>query len=177
MSSATSSQTIGPFWHLIEHPEWADLTRFGAAGDRIRLSGTVIDGDGNPVTDAAVELWQADPPAGEHFPAFGRSRTDEAGRFQFTTVRPGPVAGRGNALQAPHLAIAIFARGLLKALTTRAYFAGEPLNDSDPLLSSIDDPKRRATLLAKPDGGDGWRMDIRLQRGARGEAETVFLDI
>ena len=177
MSSATSSQTIGPFWHLIEHPEWADLTRFGAAGDRIRLSGTVTDGDGNPVTDAAVELWQADPPAGEHFPAFGRSRTDEAGRFQFTTVRPGPVAGRGNALQAPHLAIAILARGLLKALTTRAYFAGEPLNDSDPLLSSIDDPKRRATLLAKPDGGDGWRMDIRLQRGARGEAETVFLDI
>ena len=177
MSSATSSQTIGPFWHLIEHPEWADLTRFGAAGDRIRLSGTVTDGDGNPVTDAAIELWQADPPAGEHFPAFGRSRTDEAGRFQFTTVRPGPVAGRGNALQAPHLAIAILARGLLKALTTRAYFAGEPLNDSDPLLSSIDDPKRRATLLAKPDGGDGWRMDIRLQRGARGEAETVFLDI
>ena len=177
MSSATSSQTIGPFWHLIEHPDWADLTRFGAAGHAITLTGTIIDGEGNPVTDAAVELWQADPPAGEHFPAFGRSRTDEAGRFQFTTVRPGPVAGRGNALQAPHLAIAILARGLLKALTTRAYFAGEPLNDSDPLLSSIDDPKRRATLLAKPDGGDGWRMDIRLQRGARGEAETVFLDI
>ena len=177
MSSATSSQTIGPFWHLIEHPEWADLTRFAAAGDRIRLSGTVIDGDGNPVTDAAVELWQADPPAGEHFPAFGRSRTDEAGRFHFKTLRPGPVPGRGNAQQAPHFAITIFARGLLKALTTRAYFAGEPLNDSDPLLSSIDDPKRRATLLAKPDGGGGWRMDIRLQRGARGEAETVFLDI
>ena len=177
MSSATSSQTIGPFWHLIEHPEWADLTRFGAAGDRIRLSGTVIDGDGNPVTDAAVELWQADPPAGEHFPAFGRSRTDEAGRFQFTTVRPGPVAGRGNALQAPHFAITILARGLLKALTTRVYFAGEPLNEGDPLLSSIEDPKRRATLLAKSDGADGWRMDIRLQRGTRGETETVFLDI
>ena len=177
MPSATSSQTIGPFWHLIEHPEWADLTRFAAAGDQVRLSGTVTDGDGNPVTDAAVELWQADPPADEHFPAFGRSRTDEAGRFQFTTLRPRPVAGRGNALQAPHFAITILARGLLKALTTRVYFAGEPLNEGDPLLSSIEDPKRRATLLAKSDGADGWRMDIRLQRGTRGETETVFLDI
>ena len=63
MPSATSSQTIGPFWHLIEHPEWADLTRLGAAGARVTLTGSVIDGDGNPVTDAAVELWQADPPA------------------------------------------------------------------------------------------------------------------
>ena len=177
MPSATSSQTIGPFWHLIEHPEWADLTRFGATGSVIRLTGTVIDGDGDPVTDAAVELWQADPPADERFPAFGRSRTDEAGRFQFTTLRPGPVPGRGNALQAPHFAITILARGLLKALTTRAYFAGEALNDSDPLLSSIDDSRRRATLIAEPDGADGWRMDIRLQRGARGETETVFLDI
>ena len=177
MPSATSSQTIGPFWHLIEHPEWADLTRFGAAGERVRISGTVIDGDGNPVTDAAVELWQADPPADERFPAFGRSRTDEAGKFQFTTLRPGPVSGRGNALQAPHFAIAILARGLLKALTTRVYFAGEALNDSDPLLSSIDDPKRRATLIAEPDGADGWRFDIRLQRGALEDTETVFLDI
>jgi protocatechuate 3,4-dioxygenase alpha subunit len=177
MPSATSSQTIGPFWHLIEHPEWADLTRFGATGDRITLAGTVIDGDGNPVTDAAVELWQADPAADEHFPGFGRSRTDEAGRFQFKTLRPGPVPGRGNALQAPHFAITILARGLLKALTTRAYFAGEPLNDSDPLLSSIDDPRRRATLLAAPDGADCWRIDIRLQRGALGDSETVFLDI
>ena len=67
MPSATSSQTIGPFWHLIEHPEWADLTRFGAAGARVTLSGSVVDGDGNPVTDAAVELWQADPSADESF--------------------------------------------------------------------------------------------------------------
>jgi protocatechuate 3,4-dioxygenase, alpha subunit len=177
MPSATSSQTIGPFWHLIEHPEWADLTRFGAAGARVTLTGSVIDGDGNPVTDAAVELWQADPPADEHFPAFGRSRTDEAGRFHFRTLRPGPVPGRGNAQQAPHFAIAILARGLLKALVTRAYFAGEPLNETDPLLSSIEDPTRRATLIANPDGADCWRIDIRLQRGILGEPEAVFLDI
>ena len=177
MPSTTSSQTIGPFWHLIEHPEWADLTRFGAAGPAVTLTGTIIDGDGSPVTDAAVELWQADPPSDERFPAFGRSRTDEAGRFLFKTVRPGPVPGRGNAQQAPHFAIAILARGLLKGLMTRAYFAGEPLNETDPLLSSIEDPRRRATLIARSEDADVWRMDIRLQRGTSGETETVFLDI
>jgi protocatechuate 3,4-dioxygenase alpha subunit len=177
MPSATSSQTIGPFWHLIEHPEWADLTRFGAAGHQVTLTGIIIDGDGNPVTDAAVELWQAGPPADESFPAFGRSRTDEAGKFQFKTLRPGPVPGHGNAQQAPHFAITILARGLLKALVTRTYFAGEPLNETDPLLSSIEDPRRRATLMAQPDGADCWRIDIRLQRGKVGEPEAVFLDV
>lgn len=177
MPNATSSQTIGPFWHLIEHPEWADLTRFGAAGHQVTLTGTIIDGDGKPVTDAAVELWQADPPVDERFPAFGRSRTDETGKFQFKTLRPGPVSGRGNAQQAPHFAITILARGLLKALITRAYFAGEPLNEIDPLLSSIEDPSRRATLMAQPDGADCWRIDIRLQRGMLGEPEAVFLDV
>ena len=177
MPSATASQTIGPFWHLIEHAEWADLTRFGAAGSQVTLTGSVIDGDGNPVTDAAVELWQSDPPADDHFPAFGRSRTDEAGRFHFKTVKPGLVAGRGNAQQAPHFAITILARGLLKGLVTRVYFAGEPLNETDPLLSSIEDPPRRATLIAAPRGIDSWHIDIRLQRGPRAEAETVFLDI
>jgi protocatechuate 3,4-dioxygenase alpha subunit len=177
MPSATSSQTIGPFWDLIEHPEWADLTRLGAAGHQVTLTGTIIDGDGNPVTDAAVELWQADPPADARFPAFGRSRTDEAGKFQFKTLRPGPVPGRGNAQQAPHFAITILARGLLKALVTRTYFAGEPLNETDPLLSSIEDPRRRATLMAQPDGADCWRIDIRLQRGKVGEPEAVFLDV
>ena len=177
MLSATSGQTIGPFWHLIEHPEWADLTRFGVAGARIDLTGSVVDGDGNPVTDAAIELWQSDPPADDRFPGFGRSRTDERGEFHFTTVKPGPLPGRGNTQQAPHFAITLHARGLLKGLVTRAYFAGDPLNETDPLLSSIEDPDRRATLIAQPEGTTGWRIDIRLQRGRNGEAETVFLDI
>jgi protocatechuate 3,4-dioxygenase, alpha subunit len=175
--SATSSQTIGPFWHLIEHAEWADLTRFGAAGPRVTLSGSVVDGDGNPVTDAAVELWQADPLADESFPGLGRCRTDHNGEFRFRTVKPGPVPGRGNAQQAPHFAILVHARGLLKHLATRAYFDGEPLNGTDPLLSSIEDQRRRGTLLARSVSDDHWRFDIRLQRGARGESETVFLDI
>ena len=176
MPSATSNQTIGPFWHLIEHPEWADLTRFGAAGARLTLTGSVKDGDGNPVTDAAVELWQADPPAGETFPGFGRCRTDERGEFRFNTVKPGPVPGRGNAQQAPHFAIYLHARGLLKPVMTRAYLDGDPLNETDPLLSSIEDAKRRATLLARSVGESQWRLDIRLQRGPHGETETVFLD-
>jgi protocatechuate 3,4-dioxygenase alpha subunit len=177
MTAVTSSQTIGPFWHLIEQPEWADLTRFGATGIRITLSGSITDGDGNPVTDAAVELWQADPPADEYFPGFGRCRTNGEGNFSFTTLKPGPVSGRGNSLQAPHFAITLHARGLLKHLVTRAYFADDPLNETDPLLSSIDDPKRRATLLAQPDGEHQWRLDIRMQRGPDDETETVFLDI
>ena len=177
MSSATGGQTVGPFWHLIEHAEWADLTRFGATGARLTLTGAVVDGDGDPVTDAAVELWQSDPPADDRFPGFGRSRTDERGEFQFTTVKPGPVPGRGNAQQAPHFEIAIHARGLLKGLVTRAYFADEPLNETDPLLSTIEDTTRRTTLIAQPNGPTGWRIDIRLQRGPHGEPETVFLDV
>src|SRR5262249_19486727 len=132
MATATASQTIAPFWHLIEHPEWADLTRFGAAGPHVTLTGAVIDGDGNPVTDAAVELWQSDPPADDRFPGFGRSRTDEAGRFLFRTVKPGPVAGLGNAQQAPHFPITILAPGLPQGFTTRGYFGGGPPHQTEP---------------------------------------------
>jgi protocatechuate 3,4-dioxygenase, alpha subunit len=88
-------------------------------------------------------------------------------------VKPGPVPGRGNAQQAPHIAICILSRGLMRGLVTRAYFQGETLNDSDPLLHSIEEPARRATLIARPAGDATWRMDVRLQ----GDNETVFLDI
>src|SRR5207247_10289269 len=153
------SQAIGPCGTLCEVLEWTDLPRFGAPGPQVTLPGSVMDGDGNPVTAAPVELWQSDPPADDHFPAFGRSRTDEAGRFHFKTLKPGPVPGRGNAQQAPHFALTILARGLLKGLVTRAYFAGEPLNETDPMLSAIEDPARRATLIAASDGLDRWRID------------------
>lgn len=173
MASATASQTIGPYWHLLDDPAWADLTRFGAGGPRLVLAGRLADGDDAPVTDACVELWQADPPADETFPGFGRCATDAAGRFRFVTLRPGPVRGTGNEPQAPHLALTIFARGLLHGLVTRAYFQDEPLNETDPLLSSIADPARRTTLIATPNGHDTWTMDIHLQ----GKRETVFLEI
>jgi protocatechuate 3,4-dioxygenase alpha subunit len=188
---ATPSQTVGPFFHLaLDRPGWADLAADGAMGERIVIEGRVTDGDGAPVTDACLELWQAnaagryahpddegaDRPRDPHFRGFGRVSTDTEGRFRLATVRPGPVPGRGNAQQAPHIAVALFARGLLKQLYTRIYFAGEPLNDTDPVLLSIDDPARRATLLAASRPGSEpsmWHLDIVMQ----GTNETVFFDI
>jgi protocatechuate 3,4-dioxygenase alpha subunit len=141
------------------------------------------------VPDACLELWQAnavgryahpddtrtDKPLDPNFRGFGRVATDADGRFRFTTIRPGPVPGRGNALQAPHIGVALFARGLLKQLFTRIYFTGDPLNETDPVLLSIDDPARRKTLIATPNGSDAgtWHLDIVMQ----GENETVFFDI
>jgi len=172
MAIATSNQTIGPYWHLLEDRSWADLTRFGAAGEVIVLTGTLFDGDG-PMPDGCIEIWQSDPPADDRFPGFGRSGTDRTGQFRFTTVKPGPERGRGNAQQAPHIDIWVHARGLLRPLATRAYFDGEALNATDPLLSSIEEPARRGTLIARPDGAGAWRLDLRLQ----GAGETVFLDV
>ena len=173
MPVATANQTIGPYWHLIEDPVWSDLTRFGASGEKIALTGSVFDGAGVAVVDAAIEIWQSSPEASDTFPAFGRCRTDAAGSFRFTTLKPGPVAGLGNAQQAPHVAVSIFARGLLKALITRMYFQDEPLNETDPVLSLIDDPARRRGLIARKVAADTWHLDIRLQ----GDDETVFMEI
>ncbi len=173
MGIATASQTIGPYWHLIEDKDWADLTRFGAAGDKIVLTGTIFDGDGKPCPDTCVEIWQSDPPASDTFPGFGRANSDANGTFRLTTIKPGPVAGLGNAQQAPHIAICLLGRGLMAGLVTRAYFAGDPLNATDPLLSSIEDAGLRGTLIAVADGPGAWRLDIRLQ----GDGETVFLDV
>jgi len=178
MTAATASQTIGPYWHLLEDPAWADLTRFGAEGDKIVLTGTITDGEGLPVSDACVELWQPSPAATPVWDGFGRAATDSDGTFKFVTLKPGPVAGApgSNVPQAPHAALTIFARGLVIQLQTRAYFEGEPLNESDALLASLP-LERRGTLIAHPsgvqDGLPSWRLDIRLQ----GPGETVFLDI
>ncbi len=178
MPAATSSQTIGPYWHLLDDPALADLTRFGAEGERIALIGTITDGDGIPVSDACVELWQPSPARSATWDGFGRAASDVEGNYRFLTIKPGPVPGApgANTPQAPHMAITLFARGLLIQLQTRAYLDGDPLNEADPLLSSLE-PERRATLLARPvgerDGVPTWRMDIRLQ----GDDETVFLDV
>jgi protocatechuate 3,4-dioxygenase alpha subunit len=180
MPAATASQTIGPYWHLLEDPSWSDLTRFGAnettAHPRIALIGNVTDGDGAPVTDACIELWQPSPPACATWDGFGRAATDARGTYRFVTLKPGPLTEGTNTPQAPHAALTIFARGLLIHLHTRLYFAGEPLNESDPLLAALPHARRR-TLIARPDGTqDGlprWRLDLRLQ----GADETVFLDV
>jgi protocatechuate 3,4-dioxygenase alpha subunit len=175
---ATASQTIGPFWHLLEDKSWADLTRFGARGERVTLVGRVLDGDGAPFPEVCVELWQASPEASDRFPGFGRAATDQNGEYRFVTLKPGPLPGRGNTQQAPHFALAILGRGLMHHLVTRAYFHGEALNETDPLLMSIEDVERRGTLIARPDGAATWRLDIRLQGSLHGpEMETVFLDV
>ncbi len=171
--AATAAQTIGPYWHLIEDPAMADLTRFGANGEVITLIGTITDGDGAPASDACVEIWQSSPAADDKFPGYGRCAPDATGTFRFTTVKPGPVPGRGNTQQAPHIAINLFGRGIMTRLYTRAYFEGDPLNATDPLLGLIDEPARRATLIARPEGANIWRLDIRIQ----GDNETVFIEI
>ncbi len=175
----TPSQTAGPYWHLIDFPAWADLLReggpnAGAAGERITLSGRITDGDGAPCPDCMVELWQAGPDGAHEagFHGYGRCGTDAGGIYRFTTLKPGPVPGRGNALQAPHVTLTIFSRGLMNHVTTRAYFADEPRNDADPVLALVP-AARRGTMLAREESPGAWRLDIRLQ----GDGETVFLDI
>ncbi len=174
---AIGSQTIGPYWHMLDYKGWDDLTRFGAQGQRIRLIGTITDGAGRPCADSCVELWQPSPAASPVWDGFGRAEADKTGTYAFTTLKPGPVPlGRGrNGHQAPHCALTIFGRGVMLHLQTRLYFDGDPLNDEDPLLASLD-PARRRTLIARPEPDQPiptWRLDIRLQ----GQDETVFLDI
>jgi protocatechuate 3,4-dioxygenase alpha subunit len=170
VTAATAFQTIGPFWHLVEDKAMADLTRFGATGERVTLLGTLRDGDGAVCPDACIEIWQPSPAPDDHFPGYGRCNTDRTGSFRFTTLKPGPVAGNGNALQAPHIAINILSRGVMSRLYTRAYFAGDPHNDADPLLNLVP-PSRRATMIAREESPATWRLDLRLQ----GEGETVFI--
>ena len=186
----TPSQTVGPFYHYaLDRPAWADLTADGASGEKIQIEGRILDGDRVPVFDAFLEIWQAneagkyahpedrqDKPLDVRFRGFGRVGTDAEGRFRFTTIHPGRVPGRGNTLQAPHINIAIFGRGLLKQLTTRLYFADQKeANESDPVLSAIDDPAARKTLLAVKVAGaiPTYRFDIIMQ----GDGETVFFEI
>ena len=154
----TPSQTIGPFFRFaLDRPEWSDLTSGGARGERIVIEGRVLDGDGAPV---------------DGFRGFGRAVTNAAGGYRFTTVRPGRVRGNGGALQAPHINVTVFARGLLKQLATRIYFAGDPSNDTDEVLSGVADGAARRTLIAGPEAGV-HRFDIVLQ----GPGETVFFDV
>lgn len=187
MSTTTPSQTVGPFFHfgLTDGYEIDDLAGKDAEGERIVIEGDVLDGDGEPVPDCMIEIWQAnaagkydhpddtqDKPVDLGFRGFGRVATDPEGRFHFRTVRPGQVPGRGNTLQAPHILVQIFARGLLKQLFTRIYFEGEPANDTDPLLTAIDDSAARHTLIAKDKGDGHYHWNLILQ----GDGETLFFD-
>ena len=156
-------------------------------GERVLLTVRVLDGEGVGLYDAMVEIWQANAEGKYNHPddaqqkavdptflGFGRMATGEDGSCEFETIRPGRVPGPGNTLQAPHLNVAVFARGLLKQLYTRIYFARDPANQEDPVLELVPS-ERRETLMAQPDSTRpaGWHFDLRLQ----GEHETVFFDI
>ncbi len=177
----TASQTAGPFLHLglTDNHSVACVASKGVKGERVWLTFRVLDGDGVPVPDAMVELWQADS-EGEYvsheatFRGFGRLATAEDGSCTFETIKPGRVPGPGDRLQAPHINVSVFSRGLLKRLSTRVYFAGESANAEDPILALVPEP-RRTTLLAQPDPdrAGSWVFAIRL----RGESETVFFDV
>jgi protocatechuate 3,4-dioxygenase, alpha subunit len=167
----TPSQTVGPFFaHALPWPEGPHVVPADGEG-AFWLRGRVTDGGGDPVPDALVETWQADPAGrfdNESFRGFGRCPTDDSGRWAIRTVKPGAVPGPTGP-QAPHLAVSVFARGLLNRVVTRIYFADEPVaNASDPVLARLSEPLR-ATLLARQ-AEDGYTFDIRLQ----GDHETVF---
>lgn len=186
----TPSQTVGPFFAfgLVRGGENILVTD-KTEGEKIRIEGRVFDGEDRPVPDAMIEIWQAnthgrynhpedkqEKPLDPGFQGFGRAGTDENGDYWFETIKPGPVPGSGGAAQAPHLNVVVFARGMMLHAFTRIYFMDEPANRTDPVLSSIQDEKRRATLIARrEESGDKtiYRFDIRLQ----GEEETVFFDI
>ncbi len=187
----TASQTVGPFFApalLREDARRNVLTRPETTGERIRIEGHVLDGDGVPVPDAMVEIWQANAhgrynhsadrgpaPLDPSFQGFGRSGTEEDGSYWFETVKPGPVPFDGERLQAPHICLTVFSRGLLNHLVTRLYFEDQPANAGDPVLQCVPDD-RRATLLARRESAGAmvvYRFDIVLQ----GANETAFFNV
>ena len=170
----TASQTVGPYFHIgMDRLYAADLAGH-ASGPRIEIHGRVLDGDGKPVNDALLELWQAAPDGrfGEPgFPGFGRVATDDQGAFRFSTVMPGRVAGVEGGLQAPHIVVVVFMRGLLRHLVTRIYFPDEAANPSDAVLALVPGD-RRDTLIARKTADGPLEWNVILQ----GDDETVFFD-
>ncbi len=183
---ATTWQTVGPFFTIgFDRLNKADLAGAGVSGEKITIAGRVLDGDGKPVPDALLEIWQANShgkyahpednqnkPLEPGFQGYGRIGVDENGGFLFTTVKPGAVPGPDGKMQAPHIAVSLFARGLLRRLVTRIYFPEEAANADDPVLNLIE-PARRGTLIAKKTAVPGaleWNVIL------QGGDETVFFD-
>jgi protocatechuate 3,4-dioxygenase, alpha subunit len=199
---ATTSQTVGPYFQIgLARFYVDDLTGPGISGEALEIGGRVFDGDGQPVPDGVIEIWQADAqgkyahpefleelgsiqdndprmkedpqvgPAEGAFRGFGRVPTQPDGSFRFKTIKPGRVPAPDGTLQAPHIAVSVFTRGLLRRLVTRIYFPHEPSNAEDFALKLVE-PGRRHTLIAKKlrDGRLEWNVTL------QGAGETVFFD-
>ena len=198
----TPSQTAGPYVHIGTNPNWVEITGIWegdlglvlvqpeAKGERILIQGRVFDGAGQPLTDALVEIWQADAAglynspeerrgrADPNFAGWGRQPTNpKTGEFRFETIKPGPVPYPDGRPMAPHITVWVVARGINIGLHTRMYFGDEEAaNTADPILGRIEHRARVATLVAPRGEANGlpcYTFDIHLQ----GEHETVFFDI
>lgn len=178
----TPSQTVGPFLAIVlPWPDGPDVVPEGTPG-AIRIVGRLTDGAGEVIPDGLIETWQADPdgrfahpddprgPVAPGFRGFGRCPTDAQGEFWFRTLKPGPLPAADDRIEAPHIDVSVFARGMLNRLVTRIYFPDETAaNAADPVLELLDEAER-ALLVARAEPGGELRFDIRLQ----GEPETPF---
>ena len=190
----TPSQTVGPYfaYGLTSNGkyDWNDafsnnLVTSDTSGERIRVEGRVFDGDGTPMVDCMLEIWQADAQGrfsdpqdkralpNSSFRGFGRVGTDGKGGYAFDTIKPGQVADPDGKMQAPHLVLAVFARGMLLHLYTRIYFDGEASNAADPVLALVPADRRHTLIAARASGSAVYRLDIHMQ----GDNETVFFDV
>ena len=183
---ATANHTVGPYFHI--GMAWAcnvDMAPAGTPGRRVEIAGQVLDGAGRPVADALLEIWQANAagryahpddhralPLDPAFRGFGRVATDREGRFRVLTIKPGAVPAADGSMQAPHLAITLFMRGLLRHLYTRVYFPEDDPVRFDPVLALVP-VERRGSLVARAAGDARFEWNVNLQ----GEAETVFFDL
>jgi len=193
MMVQSPSQTVGPYFAqgLLREGDQVFtnvLVTEDTEGERIRIRGCVLDAEGRPIEDAMIEIWQAnshgrynhpldeqDKPLEPEFKGHGRASTDIGGNYRFETIKPGPVPGTGAELQAPHINVIVFARGMLSHAFTRIYFEDESANQDDAVLTSIEDEAHRNTLIARREDADGtvvYRFDIQFQ----GERETAFFD-
>jgi protocatechuate 3,4-dioxygenase alpha subunit len=182
----TPSATVGPYLAIGLTWEGGEFAVPADTPGAIWLRGTVFDGNGDPVPDAMVETWQADPvgrfdhpddPRGAQafpgFRGFGRADTVDGGQYAICTLKPGRVPDGEGGLQAPHVDVSVFARGILDRVVTRIYFADEAeANAEDVVLRSLPGDAARRTLIAEP-SDDGYRLDFHLQ----GERETVFFAV
>ena len=181
----TPSQTIGPFYFgTVTNAYRHDLVAPGVVGERIEIALILHDAEGAIVPDGLLEIWQANShgrynhpedrrnlPLDPGFEGFGRASTDPSGCASFATVKPGRVPWPAGGLQAAHINISVFARGVLNRLATRLYFVGDPALAEDPVLKLVE-PARRATLIATRDEAGVWRLPLHLG----GPRETVFFD-